>query len=78
MKKLFTVIAVAAFIIACNNTETKTGTASDTTRIDSAAQNVMDTSKKIMNQVKDVLDSAAKKMDTAAGKLKEASDKMKK
>jgi len=77
MKKLISLISIAVFIIACNNGETKTGTtvADSTAATDSAAHNVMDTTKNMMNKANVVLDSAAKKMDNAAEKVKDTSAK---
>jgi maltose-binding protein MalE len=77
MRKLLAVITVAAFMIACNNSETKTETtaADSTASADSASHNTIDTSGKVVDQAKQIIDTAAKKMDKAAMLLKDSSAK---
>ena len=81
MKKLLAIIAIAAFMTACNDGSTKTETtATDSTKMmaDTSAANMMDTTKKMMNDAKNMVDTANKMMDKAADKIKEGADKMKK
>jgi uncharacterized protein YlzI (FlbEa/FlbD family) len=78
MKKFIAIIAISAFMIACNTTETKTITISaDSIKIDSAAQNVLDTTIQMINRGKGLVDSAKSKMERAADKVKEGANKIK-
>ena len=81
MKKLLAIVAIAAFMTACNGDSTKTETtAADSTKMmsDTSANKMMDTTKKMMNDAKNMVDTANKMMDKAADKVKEGADKMKK
>lgn len=81
MKKLIAIVAIAAFMTACNGDSTKTETTSkDSTKMmtDTSASHMMDTTKKMMNDAKNMVDTANKMMDKAADKVKEGADKMKK
>ena len=82
MKKLLAIVAIAAFMTACNGDSTKTETtATDSTTkmmADTSAAAKMDTTKKMMNDAKNMVDTANKMMDKAADKVKEGADKMKK
>jgi hypothetical protein len=78
MKKFIAITALSAFMIACNTTETKTITiSSDSIKIDSAAQNVLDTTKQMINRGKVLVDSAKSKMGRAADKVIEGANKVK-
>jgi hypothetical protein len=78
MKKLFAVVTISAFMFACNNIETKTETvSSDSSRTDSAAHNVLDTTKKMVNEAKVLVDSAKSKMEKALDNVKGNPDTLK-
>jgi heat shock protein HslJ len=78
MKKFIAIIALSVFMIACNSTETKTITISaDSIRIDSAAQNVLDSTKQMINRGKVLVDSAKSKIERAADKVIEGANKIK-
>ena len=70
MKKLLMILAIAAFI-SCNETTTnvESTTVDSTAGADSAANNVVDTTKKFLDKAKELVDSAGKKIDRAADKL---------
>ena len=80
MKKLIAIVAIAAFMSACNDSASKTETTTDSTKMmsDTSAAAKMDTTKKMMNDAKNMVDTANKMMDKAADKVKEGADKMKK
>ena len=61
MKKLFAILAVAAFLTACGGGEAKTEATADTTTVDTAAVKV-DTAAVKTDSVK--VDSAAVKVDS--------------
>lgn len=74
MKKVFTVIAAAAFLVSCNNAADSTDRAKDSLdSIANATKNVVDsTADQKINAIdstvdakKDQLDSTAKKVDSA-------------
>ncbi|MGI8580935.1 MAG: hypothetical protein ACR2KX_01985 [Chitinophagaceae bacterium] len=79
MKKLITIVAITAFITACNGSETKSETSfTDSTKTDSSIQYRMDTTTKMINEAKSLVDSAQNKMEKAADRIKQGADKMKK
>ncbi len=79
MKKLFAVVTISGFMFACNNIETTSETvSSDSSITDSAAQNVLDTTKKMVNEAKVLVDSAKSKMEKALDKVKGNPDTLKK
>lgn len=79
MKKFIIIVAIAVFITACNEGETKSETTViDSTKTDSVIQIKMDTTTKMVNEAKSLIDSAQNKMEKAADKIKQGADKMRK
>lgn len=74
MKKLLTILAITWFI-SCNEatTHVKSTSVDSPAGADSAAKNVVDTTKKFLDKAKELVDSAGKKMDRAADKLRDTS-----
>ncbi len=79
MKKIFILIALAAFLNACSDITVKTETtgADSTGQLkDSAPFISIDTNNKIMDKAKVLADSAGNKIERTADKIKEGADKI--
>jgi hypothetical protein len=88
MKKLFSILAIAAVMTACNNSTDEAKTKTDTTATSNPAMEAAktaDTATKMIDAAKDTMnkkmeaakDTASKMIDKAGDKMKEAADKMK-
>lgn len=72
MKKLLATIIIAASLAACNDSSTKTETATDsTTHVDSS----LDTTHNLGEKAKELVDSATNKVEKAADLAKDTSGK---